>query len=173
MGQEELAAMFVGSCPVVGGWAKGGFSHASTGLLSYTSHIQLILGLLCPLYTWSFDFFLIITLHFQLKTLVSWNVKGLNHPVLRSIFTHLKRAAFGLFCKTHIPGTDSTCLMSRWAGQHFHSSFHAKARGFQPLWTRISPCITMVYQILMAVLSSSQGKYTIQCWCLPMFMLQM
>lgn len=62
---------------------------------------------------------------------VSWNVKGLNHPVKRRrVFSHIKqfKAAFVLLQETHIRGSDSARLMSRWAGQHFHFSFQAKAR---------------------------------------------
>ena len=63
---------------------------------------------------------------------VSWNVKGLNHPVKRRrVFSHIKqfKAAFVFLQETHFRGSDSARLMSRWAGQHFHSSFQAKARG--------------------------------------------
>lgn len=112
--------------------------------------------------------FVFIILHFQSKTVdrslnfVSWNVKGLNHPVKRRrVFSHIKqfKPAFVYLQETHIRGSDNTHLMSRWAGQHFHSSFQAKARGVSIL---VDQSITMLYQILTAVLSLSQGNYTIQ-----------
>ena len=86
--------------------------------------------------------FVFIILRFQLKTLdrslkfVSWNVKGLDHPVKRRrLFSHIKqfKPAFIFLQEKHIRGSDNTRLMSRWAEQHFHSSFQAKARGVSVL----------------------------------------
>lgn len=63
---------------------------------------------------------------------VSWNVKGLNHPVKRrKVLSHIKqfKAAVVFLQETHFRDSDNSRLMSRWAGQHFHSTFQAKARG--------------------------------------------
>lgn len=108
--------------------------------------------------------FLIFIQHFQLKTLdrslnfVSWNVKGLNHPVKRRrVFSHIKqfKATFVFLQETHIRGSDSTRLMSQWAGQHFHSSFQAKARGVSIL---VDPNIPFVHHNVM---SDSSGHFVI------------
>ena len=63
---------------------------------------------------------------------VSWNVKGLNHPVKRrKVFSHIKqlKADIAFLQETHIRCFDNSRLLSKWAAQHFHSSFAAKARG--------------------------------------------
>lgn len=89
---------------------------------------------------------------------VSWNVKGLNHPVKRRrVFSHIKqfKAAFVFLQETHIRGSDSTRLMSRWAGQHFHSSFQAKARGVSIL---VDPNIPFVHH---NVISDTNGRFVI------------
>uniref|UniRef100_A0AAX7U0C5 exodeoxyribonuclease III n=1 Tax=Astatotilapia calliptera TaxID=8154 RepID=A0AAX7U0C5_ASTCA len=79
-----------------------------------------------------------VFLHFQCGTMgsrlnfVSWNVKGLNHPVKRrKVLSHIKqfKAAVVFLQETHLRDSDNSRLMSRWAGQHFHSTFQAKARG--------------------------------------------
>lgn len=46
-----------------GGWARGGFSYTSTGLLAYTSHAQLIFGSPCPLGLCSWGFVIICIYH--------------------------------------------------------------------------------------------------------------
>lgn len=64
--------------------------------------------------------------------LLSWNVKGLNHPVKRRrVFSHIKqlKAAIIFLQETHIRNSDNSRLMRGWAGQQFHSAFQAKARG--------------------------------------------
>lgn len=62
---------------------------------------------------------------------LSWNVKGLNHPVKRKkVFSHLKqlRAKIIFLQETHIRNSDTNRLL-RWSGQCFNSSFQAKSRG--------------------------------------------
>lgn len=57
---------------------------------------------------------------------------GLNHPVKRKkIFTHLKQLKTDIVFlqETHVRSSDNSKLMACWAGQHFHSTFQAKARG--------------------------------------------
>lgn len=64
--------------------------------------------------------------------LVSWNVKGLNHPVKRKkVFSHLKqlKTEIAFLQETHIRCSDNSRLLTGWLGQGFHSSFQAKARG--------------------------------------------
>ena len=147
-----------------GGWVRGGFSYASSGLLTYTSHVQPNFGSLCPSCSWSFDIICIYHSAFQSKTLdrllkiVSWNVKGLNHPVKRRrVFSHIKqfKPAFIFLQETHIRGSNNPCLMSRWAGQHFHSSFQAKARGVSIL---VDQNIQFVHH---NVISDTNGRFII------------
>ncbi len=63
---------------------------------------------------------------------VSWNVKGLNHPVKRKkALVHLKhlRAGIAFLQETHFRRSDHSHLKCGWVGQLFHSTFQAKARG--------------------------------------------
>lgn len=62
--------------------------------------------------------------------IVTWNVKGLNHPVKRKkVPTHLKNVgAFIAFIQeSHLKTTDSARLKCSWVGQVFHSNFGGKA----------------------------------------------
>lgn len=90
---------------------------------------------------------------------VCWNVKGLNRPVKRrGVFSHIKqfKAAFVFFLQeTHIRGSDSARLMPWWAGQHFHSSFQAKARGVSIL---VDQNIPFVHH---NVISDTDGRFII------------
>lgn len=64
--------------------------------------------------------------------ILSWNVKGLNHPIKRKkVLSHLKylKKEIAFLKETHICSSDNERLLSGWKGQHFHSSFQAKARG--------------------------------------------
>ena len=64
--------------------------------------------------------------------LLSWNVKGLNHPIKRrKVFSHLKhlKTEVTFLQETHIRSSDNNRLLSKWSGQGFHSSFQAKAQG--------------------------------------------
>ena len=90
--------------------------------------------------------------------LVSWNVKGLNHPVKRrKVFSHLKqlKAEIAFLQETHIRSSDNVRLLSRWSGQGFHSSFQAKARGVSIF---ISQDIPFVQH---EVISDRFGRYVI------------
>lgn len=63
---------------------------------------------------------------------LSWNVKGLNHPFKRrKVFSHIEhfKTAIAFLQETNTRGSDNTGLMAWWAGQQFHSTFQAKARG--------------------------------------------
>lgn len=90
--------------------------------------------------------------------LLSWNVKGLNHPVKRRrVFSHIKQfgTAIAFLQETHIRGSDNSRLLSRWAGQHFHSTFQAKARGVSILINHNIPFE------LHNVISDTNGRYII------------
>lgn len=70
---------------------------------------------------------------------VSWNVKGLNHPVKRrKVLNHLKQFNAGIIFlqETYLRSADNDRFMASWAGQHFHSTFQAKARGVSILVAR-------------------------------------
>lgn len=74
--------------------------------------------------------------------ITSWNVKGLNHPVKRKkILTHLKQFHTDIGClqETHLCSSDSPRILAGWAGQHFHSTFQAKARGVSILISKNIP----------------------------------
>lgn len=63
---------------------------------------------------------------------VSWNVKGLNHPVKRKkTLVHLKhrRAGITFLQEIHLRRSDHSHLKCGWVGQLFHSTFQAKVRG--------------------------------------------
>lgn len=71
--------------------------------------------------------------------IVSWNVKGLNHPVKRrKVFSHLKQLKTDIVFlqETHVRASEHSRLMVGWAGQHFHSAFQAKTRGVSILVAR-------------------------------------
>lgn len=71
--------------------------------------------------------------------IVSWNVKGLNHPIKRrKVFSHLKQLKTDIVFlqETHVRASEHSRLMVGWAGQHFHSAFQAKARGVSILVAR-------------------------------------
>lgn len=73
---------------------------------------------------------------------ISWNVKGLNHPVKRNkVFSHLKklRAGVAFLQETHLHDSDHWRLGKCWAGQFFHSNFKGKARGAAILVDRNIP----------------------------------
>ena len=73
---------------------------------------------------------------------VTWNVKGLNHPVKKKkVFTHLKQfnPDITFLQETHLRSSDSIRLLRGWAGQHFHSTFEAKARGVSILISKDVP----------------------------------
>lgn len=64
--------------------------------------------------------------------IISWNVKGLNHPVKRKkVMTHLKQfnAGIAFLQETHLKNSDHSRLRTGWVGQLFHSSFESKSRG--------------------------------------------
>lgn len=90
--------------------------------------------------------------------LLSWNVKGLNHPVKkRKVLSHLKqlRAQIAFLQETHICSSDNHRSLSGWMGQRFHSSFQAKARGVSVL---ISQDISFEPH---NVISDRSGRYVI------------
>lgn len=65
-------------------------------------------------------------------TFVSWNVRGLNHPIKRKrALSRLKQFKPGIVFlqETHLQDSDHSRLAKCWSGQMFHSNFKAKARG--------------------------------------------
>lgn len=63
---------------------------------------------------------------------VSWNVKGLNHPVKRSkVFSHLKKLKGDIVYlqETHLCPKDHSRLNRDGFSQIFHSTFQSKSRG--------------------------------------------
>ncbi|KAJ0022356.1 hypothetical protein NQD34_009846 [Periophthalmus magnuspinnatus] len=89
--------------------------------------------------------------------IVSWNVKGLNHPMKRKkVFSHLKhlRSKIVFLQETHVR-TSNLSLLLRWSGQSFHSMFQAKARGVSILISQDIPFEPH------NVLSDNNGRYII------------
>ena len=89
---------------------------------------------------------------------LSWNVEGLNHPIKRrKVFSHIKqfKTATAFSQETRIRGSDNTSLMARWTGQHFHSTFQAKARGVPILINQNIPFEQY------GVVSDTNGRYII------------
>lgn len=94
----------------------------------------------------------------NLLNIVSWNVKGLNHPVKRKkVLTHLKNLGGGIAFvqETHLKNSDNARLKCGWVGQLFHSTFQGKARGVAILVNKnvsFSPSLTI---------SDPNGRYVL------------
>lgn len=90
--------------------------------------------------------------------LVSWNVKGLNHPVKRSkVLSHLKdlKAGVAFLQETHLRHNDHNRIHRGWVGQIFHSSFQVKARGVAILISKAVPFVPS------QVIADKNGRYII------------
>ena len=64
--------------------------------------------------------------------MVSWNVKGLGHPIKRAkVFTHLRSLSsdFVFLQETHIRPSEQCHLRGTWVGHIFQSTFSSKAQG--------------------------------------------
>lgn len=71
--------------------------------------------------------------------IVSWNVRGLNHPVKRGkILAHLKSLNVDIIYlqETHIKNTAKQKLRMGWGSQVFQSNFGARARGVAIIITK-------------------------------------
>lgn len=102
----------------------------------------------------SFDIFSMVTS----IDLVTWNVKGLNHPIKRKkVLTHLKNmgADIAFIQETHLKMSDNTRLKCSWVGQLFHSRFTAKGRGVAILVNKRVPFTPS------STLADSNGRYVI------------
>ena len=91
-------------------------------------------------------------------TLVSWNVRGLNHPVKRSkVFAHLKKlkADIVYLQETHLCQKDHTRLQRDGFSQIFHSKFQAKCRGAAILIRR------QVQFVQSNIITDKNGRYVI------------
>lgn len=128
-------------------WVGRGFITASNILVIYINilidvgHFHSILFHYCLFQCLNFG---ITYSHFKLSfyykdkhlNSVSWNVKGLNHPIKRKkVISHLKqlKAEIVFLQETHIRSSDNSHFLSRWSGQSFHSPFQAKAGGLSVL----------------------------------------
>lgn len=89
---------------------------------------------------------------------LSWNVKGLNHPVKRNrVLAHLRqlKAEVAFLQETHLRTVDHNHLNHGWKGQIFHSSFQAKARGVAILINTNVPFVPK------DIISDKNGRYII------------
>lgn len=90
--------------------------------------------------------------------IVTWNVKGLNHPVKRKkALTHLKNLGVGIafLQETHLRIPDNARLRCGWVGQLFHSTFQGKARGVAILINKNIPFAPST------IIADSNGRYVI------------
>lgn len=75
-------------------------------------------------------------------SLVSWNVRGLGHPVKRGkVFAHLKSLKSDIIFlqETHVKATQQRKLRANWISQVYHSPFTSKARGVAILFRKTVP----------------------------------
>ncbi len=91
-------------------------------------------------------------------TLVSWNVKSLNHPVKRKkVISHLNQLNVGIafLQETHSSTSDHFRLRGGWVGQFYHSNFHSKSRGTAILINKNVPFVMSNFE------ADSAGRYII------------
>lgn len=75
-------------------------------------------------------------------SLVSWNVRGLGHPVKRGkVFSHLKslKSDIMFLQETHVKATQHRRLRANWISQVYQSPFTSKARGVAILFRKTVP----------------------------------
>lgn len=63
---------------------------------------------------------------------VSWNNKGMNHPVkCKRVLTHLRQLQVDIafLQETHLKISDHLHLRTRWVGEVYHSRFQSRSRG--------------------------------------------
>lgn len=91
-------------------------------------------------------------------SLVSWNVKSLNHPVKRKkVLTHLNKlnANIAFLQEMHLRTIDHFRLNGGWIGQSFHSNFNSKSRGTAILIHKNVPFI------MSKVVADSTGRFIV------------
>lgn len=75
-------------------------------------------------------------------TVVTWNVKGLNHPVKRGkVLAHLKMLSSDIIFlqETHLNKNEYIKLRCRWIGQTYHSTCAVRSRGVAILFRKGTP----------------------------------
>lgn len=75
-------------------------------------------------------------------SLVSWNIRGLGHPVKRGkVFSHLKSLKSDIIFlqETHVKATQLRKLRANWISQVYPSPFTSKARGVAILFRKTVP----------------------------------
>lgn len=90
--------------------------------------------------------------------LISWNVKGMNHPIKRTrIFTHLKSLGADIIFlqETHLLSTDCSKLQRGWVDHIFCSNYGARARGVAILIKKGTPFAAS------QVITDTNGRYII------------
>lgn len=89
---------------------------------------------------------------------ISWNVKGLNHPVKRKrVMSHLQKLNVGIafLQESHLRPSDHFRMRRGWVGQLFHSTFTAKARGAAILIHKSIPLI------VSEVMADPRGRFVV------------
>lgn len=75
---------------------------------------------------------------------ISWNVRGMNHPIkCNTVLSHLSnlKGDVVFIQETHLKNSEHQRLKRSWVGQIFHSRFNAKARGTAILINKNTPLI--------------------------------
>lgn len=89
---------------------------------------------------------------------ISWNVRGLNTAVKRSLvfkFLQKHQPQICILQETHLQGTKTICLNKTWVGLHYHSTFSTYARGVSILVHKTVPFR------LLEVKTDKEGRYVI------------
>lgn len=92
--------------------------------------------------------------------LLSWNVRGMNHPVKRrKVFMHLNKlkAEIIFLQETHIKQTAKALLNPGWAAQIYQSNFSTKSRGVAIIVRKWVPFIHK------QTIVDNNGRYLIVC----------
>lgn len=74
--------------------------------------------------------------------IVSWNVRGLNSAIKRSLVINYLRKLHPHICilqETHLVGSRVMCLKKAWVGAHYHAPYSNYARGVSVLIHRSLP----------------------------------
>lgn len=92
--------------------------------------------------------------------LLSWNVRGMNHPLKRrKVYMHLNKlkAEIIFLQETHIKQTTKALLNPRWASQIYQSNFSTKSRGVAIILSKRVPFIHK------QTIADNNGRYLNVC----------
>lgn len=90
--------------------------------------------------------------------MVTWNVKGPNHPVKRGkVLVHLKALSSDIIFlqETHLNKNEYTKLRCRWIGQTYHATCRVRTRGVAILFKKGTPFVHK------STIADKEGRYLI------------